>query len=373
MNKRGRNTPTESKLLLLVYSAGSLPLAGKASLSGSVTGADARLCGWSEVARSRRRALSVGCRNGDSPLRSPAPSPPLSLSLKCKCTSISSDLSVVVLSLFLFPLPLSLAPSLFLSIFVSLALSFPTARPYFISPPLSFLLSVFFFSPPCEIWKVSFGFINKERSSLVVGIAGNKLCALGRKNNTRLFILCACFGHSIHTSYTIFYFSFFLFLLFLQTYLRFVSIPLLEVSANWSTYAQAPMAPILPSSLSPTHPPLVSSPICGGNYMPPSHPSAATHTQQNRTYPPSAPASLLFLTVPQCPLPPGAAAPCKVPVRADLCRLPPSICSPLWWHPRYLFYDRGLNFPISHMPHNCFLLIYWSVLFTTHQGAVTRQ
>ena len=124
-------------------------------------GAEARLRGWSEVARSRRGALSLGCRNGDSPLRSPAPSPPLSLSfslslsLVCKCISISYDLSVsffslAMISLFLIPSH-SLARSLYLfpSIFVSLTLSFPTARPAFILiplPPWVFLVSVSLFS-----------------------------------------------------------------------------------------------------------------------------------------------------------------------------------------------------------------------------------
>lgn len=39
---------------------------------------EAHLRGWSKVARSRRRVLSLGCRNGDSPLRSFSP-PVLSL------------------------------------------------------------------------------------------------------------------------------------------------------------------------------------------------------------------------------------------------------------------------------------------------------
>lgn len=97
---------------------GIQPLAGTASLSSSVMEAEARLRGWSEAVRSRRRALSVGCRNGDSPLRSPAPS---SLSLVCKCICISYDLSVSVFSLamisiFRFPPTLSLPQSLFSSL-----------------------------------------------------------------------------------------------------------------------------------------------------------------------------------------------------------------------------------------------------------------
>lgn len=72
----------ESKLLALssVYSVGIQSAAGTASLSSSVMGAGARLRGWSEVARSRRGALSVGCRNGDSPLRSPCSLSPSFLS-----------------------------------------------------------------------------------------------------------------------------------------------------------------------------------------------------------------------------------------------------------------------------------------------------
>lgn len=31
--------------------------------------------------------------------------------------------------------------------------------------------------------------------------------------------------------------------------------------------------------------PLCTSPICGGNYVPPSHPSTTTHTQQNHIHP----------------------------------------------------------------------------------------
>lgn len=50
---------------------------------------------------------------------------------------------------------------------------------------------------------------------------------------------------------------------------------------------------------------LYTSPICGGNYVPPSHPGAAIHTQQNHIHPLSAPASLMSLTVPQCPLSAG--------------------------------------------------------------------
>lgn len=115
-----------------------------------------------------------------------------------------------------------------------------------------------------------------------------------------------------------------------------------------------------------------------GQLHAPPPPSAGIHTQQNHIHPSVAPASLLFLTVPQCPPSAGLYGTLRVSAREDHCRLSvfslyllsTSVTSTLfilWLRTQF-----DSPFPISHMPHNCFLLIFWSVLFTTHQGAITR-
>lgn len=68
-----------------------------------------------------------------------------------------------------------------------------------------------------------------------------------------------------------------------------------------------------------------------------------------------------------------------VPVRADHCHL--SLFSfyllpTLVTHTLFILWLRTQfksPFSISHTPHNGFLLIYWSVLFMTHQGTITQQ
>lgn len=58
----------------------------------------------------------------------------------------------------------------------------------------------------------------------------------------------------------------------------------------------------------------------------------------------SAPASLMFLTVPQYPQSTGLQRPRFLWEQIIVIFLfSPSICSPLWWHTHYLFYDWGLN------------------------------
>lgn len=123
---------------------------------------------------------------------------------------------------------------------------------------------------------------------------------------------------------------------------------------------------------------LFSSPICGGNYMLPSYPSTASHTLSKTTIIPLCtciPYASNSPTMPSIyrPTPP------LVPVRAEHRRLslvsfyllPALVTSTLFilW-PRTQF-ESCLT--ISHMPHNCFLLIYWSILFTAHQGVIRRQ
>lgn len=133
-----------------------------------------------------------------------------------------------------------------------------------------------------------------------MGIAAPvKLTALCRKSNPHLLCLLLVLDTYAHSSCPLFNF----FLLCLPKFEYFSDIcftlgvlltHLLEVSAepNRCTYSGSCThgTHSLPPSarLSPTHPrllPLYTSPICGGNYVPPSHPGAATRTQQNHIHP----------------------------------------------------------------------------------------
>lgn len=184
-------------------------------------GAEARLRGWSEVARSRRGALSLGCRNGDSPLRSPVPSPPLFfflfLSLVCKCISISYDLfGLLLFPHYDLPLPDSLPLSHLLPLSVSLYLCFP--HPLLPNGPsclhlnpssslrffYSLSLFISFFLRERERWVLdSWG----KKSSPVVGIAAPvKLTALCRKSNSHLLCLVLVLDTYAHSSYPLFNF-----------------------------------------------------------------------------------------------------------------------------------------------------------------------
>lgn len=155
MNQRGRNTSTESPNFLLSRQRiqwGSSFSAGTVSLGSSVVGAEARHCGWSEVARSRRGGSQRGVQElGTVPYGLLLPSPPLSLSLSRVQMHIHLLWS---LGLLLFPrcdlpLPVSLPHfSLPLSFLVSLFLLLsPSPRPVLLhlnpSSSLSFQLSVF--------------------------------------------------------------------------------------------------------------------------------------------------------------------------------------------------------------------------------------
>lgn len=92
----------------------------------------------------------------------------------------------------------------------------------------------------------------------------------------------------------------------------------------------------------------------------------------------SAPASFVFLPVPQSLSSTRPTMP-WVPVRADCCHLSRLPFFPLPTLVTYTLFILWVRtqfkspFSISHMPHNGVLLIYWSVLFTAHQGTVTHQ
>lgn len=162
-------------------------------------GAEARLRGWSEVARSRRGALSVGCRNGDSPLRSPAPSPPL-FSLSCAnaypslMISRSSSFPSLWSPSSCFPPTLSLTLSVSFYLFSPHSLLPHSPSFLHLNPcsSLSFLVSaslIFFFRGEYQIHE-------ERKSSPVVGIAAPvKLAALCIKTNSYL----SCLGIVLET------------------------------------------------------------------------------------------------------------------------------------------------------------------------------
>ena len=156
MNKRGRNTPSESPNFSL-------------SLVGVFSGDSAfswhrqpqQLChgGWGSSVRliesgtvadeSSQRGVQEW---GQSPTVSCSLSPSFSISQVQMHIHLLWSFGLLLFPHYDLPLPvcLPLSPSLcqFPSIFVSLALSFPTARPSFILiplPSLGFLLSAFFF------------------------------------------------------------------------------------------------------------------------------------------------------------------------------------------------------------------------------------
>lgn len=109
-----------------------------------------------------------------------------------------------------------------------------------------------------------------------------KLHALGRKKQHTPCILCARFGHSFCTSYPIFNFS----SSSCKLTFFFISLGLLEVSANRFTYVRAPMAHTLPPPLPPTH--LLSLRSSAGAITCPPLIPVQPHalTQQNHTHPP---------------------------------------------------------------------------------------
>lgn len=117
------------KLLTLssLYSAGMQ----RAPPSFCNTVVEARLCGWSKVARSRRGVLSLGYRNGDSPLRSFSPYRSLSLS----CAN-----AYLTLMIFQFSFPMLWSPTSW----------FPPTLPL---TPICFPLSLFL-SPSSSPWPV---------------------------------------------------------------------------------------------------------------------------------------------------------------------------------------------------------------------------
>lgn len=175
-------------------------------------GAEARLRGWSEVARSRRGALSVGCRNGDSPLRSSAPSPPLfylSLSLTLSFTRANTYPSLMISRSSSFPWlwsPSSCFPP---------TLSLPLSASFYLCSPHSLLPHgpSFLHLNPCSssIFRVSFSLIfffrgelqihEEQKSSPVVGIAAPvSLTALCRKTNSYLLCLGLVLETYAHTS-----------------------------------------------------------------------------------------------------------------------------------------------------------------------------
>lgn len=162
--------------------------------------------------------------------------------------------------------------------------------------------------------------MRKEKSSPAVGIAAPvKLTALCRKSNSHLFMPRACFGHIG----TLFLSSLQLFFLLCSKFEYFTNTlfffffhwitHLLEVSAeqNRCTYSSScthgttpaprPSPPHLPTS--PLHPPLASlhfTHLWGQLCAPLSSQRSHTHSAKPHSSL-SAPASLMFLTVPQCP------------------------------------------------------------------------
>lgn len=160
--------------------------------------------------------------------------------------------------------------------------------------------------------------MRKEKSSPAVGIAAPvKLTALCRKSNSHLFMPRACFGHIG----TLFLSSLQLFFLLCSKFEYFTNTlfffffhwitHLLEVSAeqNRCTVVHAPMAqhrlpaPLSPPPTSPLHPPLASlhfTHLWGQLCAPLSSQRSHTHSAKPHSSL-IAPASLMFLTVPQCP------------------------------------------------------------------------
>lgn len=148
MNKRGRNTPAESPNFSLSpqYIQWGSSLQPPPPLSAALSWGLRLVCVADRNWHGRGEELSApGAGMGTVPhgLLLPLPLFFSSLSLVCKCISISYDLSVSFFSPRCdLPLPdshpLSRSRSLYLfpSIFVSLTLSFPTARPAFILIPL---------------------------------------------------------------------------------------------------------------------------------------------------------------------------------------------------------------------------------------------
>lgn len=164
---------------------------------------------------------------------------------------------------------------------------------------------------------------------------------------------CACFGH-VHTLFNFFSCACWSLNISVTFFFPFVPLThLLEVSAkqNRCTYSSSCThgTHLLPAS-SP-HPPLASlhfTHLRGQLCAPLSSQRSHTHSAKPHSSL-SAPASLMFLTVPQCPPSTGLQRPgflWEQIIAIFLFSF--SICSPLWWHTHYLFYDWGLNLnPLS--------------------------
>lgn len=112
-----------------------------------------------------------------------------------------------------------------------------------------------------------------------------------------------------------------------------------------------------------------------GNYVPPLIPTQP-HALSKTT---SIPQCTCIPPVSNSPTMPSVSWPTtpQVPVRAHRCHFFTfSICFLPWLtHTLFILEVRTQfksPFAISHTPHNCFLLIFWSVLFTTHQGTITH-